>query len=113
MAYVVTFLYPIAGLTAPTATQSYGHNQVSADINKGASGDTDVTITHNMNISVADLAAGFPEVVLEPTLASFYTALYFVASRTTNTVVLTGATGGGTTGANVRVRIRRPNSITK
>lgn len=113
MAYVTTYLSPVAGLTAPTAAQAYGHNEVSADVNKGLSGDTTVTITHNMAISAADITAGFPEVCMEPTALSFYSALYFVSSITTNTVVLTGATGGGTTGANLRVRIKRPNSLEK
>lgn len=113
MAYVTTYLWPVAGLTAPTATQSFKYNEVSADVNKGASGDTTVDITHNWALSAAVLAAGYPEVELEPSALSFYSALYFVSARATNSITLTAATGGGTTGANVRVRIKKPNSLEK
>jgi hypothetical protein len=113
MAYTVTYLWPIAGLVAPTATQVQGHNQVSADVNKGASGDTTVTITHNFGTSVADLASGFPDIQLEPTALAYYTALPFISSRTTNTVVVTCATGGGTTGDIFRIRIKKPFSKEK
>jgi len=115
MAVTTTYLWPVAGLTAPTAIQAFGHNQVSADIAKSADGDATVTITHNMNISVADLASGFPEVSLEPTLAKYYTTAPFVASRTTNAVVITLGTGGGSGDAavQIRARIRRPMSLAK
>jgi len=115
MAVTTTYLHPVAGATAPTATEAFGVDQVSADIAKSADGDASVTVTHNMNTSVADLAAGFPEVALEPLLSQFYTTLPFIASRTTNTVVITLGTGGGsgTALAQIRARIRRPNSLNK
>ena len=87
MANTVAFTWPkvAATLTAPVGTQT-AKGTVTCD---GATATT--TITHGLGFSAAELAQGFPEVVLEPTNAAYYTELPRVTSKTANTVVITGA----------------------
>jgi len=115
MAVTVTYTYPVAGATAPTAAEMLNANTVRAGIIATADGDVAATVTHNMNISVADLAAGQPEVILTPTLSQALTALsgWTVTTKTTNAITLTklGSTGSGNAGNQLDVVIRRPHSI--
>lgn len=113
-AVTVTYEYPVAGTTAPTAAQSANANIVRANVIATADADTTATITHNFGTSAGDLAAGRPIVILEPLLqASAGLSLWAFTSKTTNTVVCTKSTavGSGNAGAQIRVHVLRPHSI--
>ena len=115
MAVTVTYEYPVAGIVAPTALQARVATCV-ATVTKGADGDTAATITHNMNLSAAQIAQGFPIVTI--TKIEQITAVladWTVSSVTANTVVLAATAAGGSGSANpqIRVTVRRPHSITK
>jgi len=115
MAVTVTYEWPVAGITAPTTTQMSKRNIVTATVIKTADGDTTATVTHNLQLTAAQLAAGFPKITLTPLLLLFYTTLPFVASVTATTAVITMATTGGTGNASAqfRVTVERPTSKTK
>lgn len=115
MAFTVTYAYPVAGVTAPTAAQMLNANTVRANIIASADGDTVATVTHNMGLSVAELAAGQPEVYLTGTLSQALTALsgWTVTTKTTNAITLTKltSTGSGNASPQLDVVIKRPHSI--
>lgn len=113
MAITVTYEHPVAGLVAPTAVQVA--TQVTATVIASADGDTNADITHNMALSVAELAAGFPIVILEPLTAPAQLSLWYVpaANKTTNAVRVTKSVAGGSgnAAAQLRVHILRPHTI--
>jgi hypothetical protein len=92
------------GAVAPTAAQMRTHQQMSAIIT-GDGATLTTVIVHNMNISAADLALGYPEVYTENLLAAGNTAATQVTTKTANNITLTNV---AFTGAGVRVRIKRP-----
>jgi hypothetical protein len=104
MANAITFKWPNATPTAPVGTLTVK----GAVVNDGTA--TTLTITHNLGFTTAELAEGFPEVVIEPTTANFYTETPFVSSKTANTVVITSA---GAAAAHYNITIRRPLSSDK
>lgn len=116
-AVTVTYSWPVAGTTAPTLAQSSSKSTVVATVIASADGDTTATITHNLNISAADLARGFPTVTVTPLISQALTALsaWAVTSVTATTVVLTKltSTGSGNASPQIRVTVTRPASVTK
>ena len=115
MAVTVTYTYPVAGTTAPTAAQMGNANTVRAGIIATADADVTATVTHNMALSVAELAAGQPEVIVTPTLSQALTALsaWTVTAKATNTITLTklASVGSGNAGSQLDVAVKRPHSI--
>lgn len=105
----VTYETPVSGVVAPTAAQSFNHEQVSAVIT-GDGAATTFVVTHNWGLSAAELAAGWAEVELEYLLAAGYTAAALISSKTANDVQFTCT---AFTGAGVRVRVKRPHTITR
>ncbi len=111
------FLYPVAvqgAAVAPTAAQMQGINEVIAQV--VATADADVgpfTITHNMGLSAAELAAGLPEVVLQPILAPGALKAWSITTKATNTIQITGnnVVGSGVAGNSLQVTIRRNHTI--
>lgn len=109
MATVVTYAYPVAGTTAPTVAQALSANAVTATVAM-LDADTTATITHNWQLSVAQLANLFP-------LVSYYvsskgTAMPILQVALTNSVSVTltkttDAGGGGT----YTFALLRPHSI--
>jgi hypothetical protein len=110
-ANTIAYEWPSAtGATPPTAPVMSKHQQMSAIVT-GDGAATTFTITHNMNISAADLTAGFPEVPPpEVLLAAGYTAAPVITSKTANTVVFSNTAFSG---AALRVRVIRPRSDMK
>jgi hypothetical protein len=84
MAVTAVFELPATGLVNPAAEQVA--DRVTFTLNDVVTGDTVITVTHNMNLSAADLAAGFPIVVLQPLRAT---------ARSANWVVGTVGTSAG------------------
>ena|SRR5208283_1106925 len=115
MAVTVTYAWPVAGTTAPTAAQMSNFDTVIASIVASADGDTTATITHNFGLTTAQISALFPLINLVPTLSQALSALsaWAVTSITTNTVVVTklASTGSGNAGAQLTVQLRRPHTI--
>lgn len=111
MAVTVTYEYPVAGTTAPTAAQVA--SLVSANVIATADADTTAVITHNLGLSAAELSAGFPLVDVTPLLAAAYTSQWAVTGAMANAVTLTKGTGAGSgnAAAQIRVQISRPHSI--
>ena len=99
---------PVQGATPPTQIQSARINEV-AGVYTGVSETDSFTITHNMQLSSAQLAEGLPEVEFEALTTDFYTEEPIVESKTSNTVVI-GVTGTATS-AFLRVRVKRPNTL--
>jgi hypothetical protein len=111
MANTINYENPSAGgAVPPTAQVMRAHQQMSAIIT-GDGAATSFTITHNINISAADLTLGYPEVPgPEILLAAGYTAAPVITSKTANTVVFSNT---AFTGAGLRIRIKRPFSPEK
>ena len=90
--------------TIPTSSVTF--NKVVATL-VGDSASTSVTVTHNLELTTAELAALCPEIHMEPLVTGAPT--YWVITRAPNTVTL-GLSG--TTAATFAVlRISRPAAI--
>jgi hypothetical protein len=112
----VTFnwLWPATGAVTPTAA-AYGQpggpaDQATVDVTTDGVATT-FTVTHNLNISAADITAGFPIIIIEPNSATGIPAtLLLVITRpiaSGNAVIFTCAAIAAT----FRVRIQRPYSV--
>ena len=113
MAVAVTYEWPVAGGTPPTALQA--NDKVVAVVEATADGDILADITHNLGISAADLTAGFPEVLIEQMLPEGWvsTPHTLAAGKLTNSLAITmsNAGGSGVGGDQFRVTISRPHTI--
>ena len=100
------------GATAPTASQASGINLVSALLNFTDT-DTTFTLTHDMGITTAQLAALLPLVTwsVVSSVQAVGTAVtpVFSITKAANTITLTKlqATGSGCT---IQIDIRRPGT---
>ena len=115
MAATINYKYPVAGTTAPTILQALGVNTQVIEVVL-ADADTTAAITHNWQMSAADLAFYFPVVsaYLElsgtggPILA---TVIATLTDSVTVTLTKAGtATGSGQT---LVVTLQRPHSIVR
>ncbi len=121
MAVTVVYEHPVAGGVAPTALQA--QEQVTFTLNDVVSADTAITVTHNLGLSTAELAAGLPITVLQPLRASANAAQWIIGSsallgtagKTANDITLSkvNAVGNdsGTAVAQIRVHLIRPHTI--
>jgi hypothetical protein len=109
----VQYLYPVAGTTPPTSVQSAAVNMINAAVNF-ADADTTFTITHNLGMSTADIASGFPLIVLDQLTGAASTttgpAVYTVTS-TPNTTTINKSTAATLSGGTVLAAVARPHSI--
>jgi hypothetical protein len=107
MAVTITYLYPS---TSVPATYTPG-NMVVATVVATAALDTSAVITHQFNLSAADISSGFPMVVLTPQDGNEITSAWYEASENPNYTILqknTTAIGG-----TEKVNISRPNTLTR
>jgi hypothetical protein len=115
MAVTVTYTHPVAGITAPTALQSSNAQSVIADVIATADGDTTAVVTHNFGLTAAELASGFPNVIMTPVLSQALAALssWTNTANAANTSTFTKlATAGSGNAANqLHVTVQRPHSI--
>lgn len=112
---VVTYAYPIAGTTAPTAAQSGPFTTLTATVFLDTS-DTTVTVTHNWGIVQTNQGYLFPTIILTPAAlgatAPFVTATIPASSTTpANSVTLGKAATGAGTGCTFTVTLLRPHTI--
>lgn len=114
-AVTVVFQYPIAGAVAPTAAQMALLSMLTATVQATADADTTAVVTHNMALTAAQLAFGFPLLTL--TMLINFTAAAFPAWAATvigaNSVTLTknAAVGSGNAAPQLQVNIQRPNTL--
>lgn len=112
---VIAYEHPVTGAAPPTALQA--RDQVTFNITATASAGVTVTATHNLGLSAAELALGFPEVILEPLYASAGTealidaGAWLCTTKAANTVELTKAATGGSALPVLRVHVLRPHTI--
>jgi len=107
----INYRYPVAGVTAPTAAQVVDLSMVTAQFIMVDS-DVVATIVHNMAISTANLANGFPTVHMRLTSTPSTTVAVApftvdVIDANTVTVNKNAETGSACTG---EVVIMRPNT---
>jgi hypothetical protein len=114
---VIAYEHPVTGVTPPTALQA--KNLVGFNIIATASAAVTVTATHNLGITSAELALGFPKVILEPlygvagTEALIDAGAWLCTNKDVNTVQLTKAATGGCAAAVLRVWVMRPHTINR
>jgi len=104
---VVTYKFPVSGLTAPTDRQVYGLGIVTAQVFM-ADTDLSAVITHNFGLTAAELADLFPIPIVNATAGA--TAFDgFTYSATANTLTLTKPSAVGS-GGTFNVAILRPHT---
>jgi len=104
---VVTYTYPVAGVTPPSVLVAKRNQVLVAEIGF-LDGDTTAVITHNWQNPAADFASLFP-------LISFYNstagtagnAILTWAHTDSSNITVTKGTGAGT-GGTVIVQLERP-----
>ena len=115
MAATPVYEYPVAGTApgvVPTAAQV--KDLVTFTVIGSAAAET-IAVTHNMNLSAAELALGLPIVHLEPLFASAGTeaisASWIVAAKAAATLSLTHLAAGSSDVPQLRVHVLRPHTI--
>lgn len=110
MAQTITYAYPVAGTTPPTALQALGCNAVTATVNWSDS-EVSAVITHNFKLSAAQLANLFPlvQVVLLGGSTTTLAPVITVTLTDSSTVTIGKTTVVGTQGT-LLVTIMRPMS---
>jgi hypothetical protein len=111
MAVTVTYAYPVAGATAPTAAQALLVNSVTAQVNM-ADADTTATVTHNFGLAAADPANLFPLVDINVSSPGTVVPILSVVLTNTNAVVINKVSAAGS-GGTYNVLIQKPHSITR
>jgi hypothetical protein len=113
MAATVNYQWPVANTTvAPTQAQS---NYLVKGTLNWLDADTTVTITHNFNLSAADVTALFPDVDLVIDSTNTGTGLQagtIAVASAANTVTLTKVSAAGT-GGTWRFSLDKWHSITR
>src|SRR6185369_12951676 len=99
----ITYVYPVAGATPPTAAEVGLLSMVIADAVFGVN-DTVATITHNLATSAAG-ADGFPEISFCLTAGGVLAPLPIFAYVNANSISIAKAAVGATTDATYRVWI--------
>lgn len=114
MAVTVTYLRP-AGTSAPTQKAVSRQCTVIALLSFTAATDTQVFVTHNLNISAADISQGFPNLFYQPLDPSFYTAQWYQLSQNPNYVMLgkTISVGALASAAQFELTIDKRNTIAR
>lgn len=108
--FAQNYLWPATGAASPTAAQVQNQDSVTVDCTTDGALAT-FTLTHNLNISAADIALGFPHILIEPNSPTGIPAtLLILITRpiaSGNAVIFTCAAIAAT----FRVTIFRPHSI--
>ncbi len=103
----VTYVWPVAGATAPTAAQSKLHNSVVADV-AFLVADASCVITHNLALPNATGASGRPKVTITATAVGSAAVVPFIAFTDANTLTIDKNSTAANTTITVRVWIERP-----
>ncbi len=108
----VTYVWPVAGSTAPTAAQARQHNSVVADV-VFTDVATACVVTHNMQLPNATGANGIPKIVLTITAAGAVASVPFVAFTNATSITVDKNLTTATSSLSVRVTIERPSEEVK
>ncbi len=108
----VTYVWPVAGSTAPTAAQAAKHNSVVVDIVYLAA-DASCVITHNMQLPNATGLNGIPKITWFPTAVGSAAVLPFFAFTSATTITADKSSTGANSGMTIRVHIERPAGATR
>lgn len=108
----VTYVWPVAGATPPTAAQAARHNSVVVDIVYLAA-DASCVITHNMQLPNATGLNGIPKITWFPTALGSAAVLPFFAFTSATTITADKASTGANSGMTIRVHIERPAGATR
>ena len=105
---IVTYCYPVAGTTAPTAAQMFGLSLLTAQVSF-VDTSTSVVLTHNMAISLANGSNQFPIVI--PVAQTPGTAIpaLAVALTSSNTITISKLSAAGS-GGTFQISVLRPNT---
>jgi len=109
MASTVTYAHPVSGTTAPTAAQAARANSLTAQVNF-ADGDTVATVTHNWQLSAANLAKQYPFVQWYWQTAGTAVCTLQVALTNSVAVTVTKLSTAAGTGGTLCVVLQRPYS---
>ena len=115
MAATVNYKYPVSGTTPPTFIQALPANTIQAEVVFGDA-DTTATITHNWQVSAADLAAYFPTVSFVPNgsgTGGLVLATIIAALTNSIAVTLTKASTAAGSAVTLVVTLTRPHSIVR
>ena len=112
---VVTYLYPVSGATPPTLAQALVVNTVVATLTPNSNTQPTAAITHMFGLTAAEISQGWPNVILDPLDALFWTADWYNASHDPNWegFVMTNSSQGIDTALQAKVTISRPHTITR
>ena len=105
----VTYAYPVAGATAPTAAQSANQSVVTAAVVM-ADGDATLVVTHNWNLTTGQLAALFPFIELRRTAIGVSSVTVLATATDSSNVTISKGTTVGSAFTGVYI-IQRPHSI--
>jgi len=114
MAATVTYAFPVAGTTPPTAAQAFNCNSLTANVTF-LDADTTALITHNWGLTTAQLNNLWPWADFYPSALGTATVAIYMSLALTNSVAVTlnkATTGAGTgVGATWVVILERPHSM--
>jgi hypothetical protein len=113
----VNYFRPNTGAVNTPPSQRTVQRQctVIVGISAVAAADTQLFITHNLNISAADISQGFPMCVFEPLDTSFYVAQWYEITQNPNYVgIQKGTQGAQQTGTyQFKLTIDKRNTIAR
>lgn len=105
----VTYNFPVAGATAPTVAQAAGCNSLTCQVNM-ADADTTGTITHNWQLTTAQLANLWPLISVRGQDSGTGSPVLSFALTNSVAVTVTKQTNAGSGGTYV-VTLLRPHSM--
>ena len=104
----LNYIFPDAGgVTAPTQARMFGRSLVNVEVTAELY-DESIVLTHNMQLTAAELAQDFPEVRFTYPTAAAASSHARVSARAANTVTIAGLSPGVT-----QVSIHRAHSMDK
>jgi hypothetical protein len=116
--FQLTYLNVGSGSTPPTQAQAANVNSVKVAVYPASSADTQLNLTHNLQMSSADLADGWPNIGFEPLDALAAASGWFQVQGAQNpnySVVQRGTatTAGVDTTNQLYINIQRPHTIVR
>ena len=117
--FQLTYLNVGSGSTPPTQAQAANVNSVNVAVYPASSADTQLNLTHNLQISSADLAAGWPDIGFEFQDNTGRLSNWFIVqgAQNPNYAVLQCGTVANTAGLDttnqVVIKVRRPHTIVR
>lgn len=114
MAATVSYIRP-NGTNPPTQRQVQRQCTVIVLVSFTSLTDTQLFVTHNLNLPASDISQGFPNLFYQPLDPSFYAAQWFQVSQNPNFVMLgkTVSVGALASAAQFELTIDKRNTIAR